>query len=120
MRLKLKDEHTGGELLLFKDEAGFDRLAFSRDKFDKYFTIVWNPGEPQTVTIDETEYDFPSNTLLTLLFNQTFNFERSADLVAWQFNREFYCIIDHDSEVSCVGFLFSSTDHMFVKLSEHA
>ncbi|MBN9382171.1 MAG: helix-turn-helix domain-containing protein [Chitinophagaceae bacterium] len=120
MKLKLKVENTGGELLLFKKEPGFDRMFFSRDKFNKYFTIAWNPGESQTVTIDGTEYEFPSNSLLTLLFNQTFSFEDSSNITAWQFNREFYCIIDHDSEVSCVGFLFSSTDHMFVKLSDQA
>jgi AraC-like DNA-binding protein len=29
-----------------------------------------------------------------------------ARFTSWQFNREFYCIIDHDEEVSCVGLLF--------------
>jgi len=120
MRLYLQEENTGGELLLFKEEAGFDRLFFTRDRFNKFFTIAWNPGESQTVTIDGTEYEFPANSLLTLLFNQSFSFENSAGIVAWQFNREFYCIIDHDSEVSCVGFLFSSTDHLFVELNEQA
>ena len=120
MKFTLKEEQTGGELMLFKEERGFDRAFFTKDRFNKYFTIAWNPGESQTVTIDGTEYEFPSNTLLTLLFNQSFNFEDSSTIMAWQFNREFYCIIDHDSEVSCVGFLFSSTDHLFVKLSERA
>src|ERR1700743_3206464 len=118
MKLKLTLENTGGELLLFKEEPGFDRLFYSRDKFNKYFTIAWNPGPMQTVTIDGAPYDFPANTLLTLLFNQSFSFENSAAIIAWQFNREFYCIIDHDSEVSCVGFLFSSTDHLFVNLND--
>lgn len=120
MKLKLTEENTGGELLLFKDEPGLDRLFFTRDRFNKYFTIAWNSGESQIVTIDGAEHVFPPNSLLTLLFNQSFSFEDSSTIVAWQFNREFYCIIDHDSEVSCVGFLFSSTDHMFVKLSEEA
>jgi AraC family transcriptional activator of pobA len=120
MRLNLKDENTGGELMLYKDETGFDRLFFTRDRFNKYFTIAWNPGACQTVTIDEAEFEFPANTLLTLLFNQSFHFENSAGIIAWQFNREFYCIIDHDSEVSCVGFLFNSVDHMFVKLNDQA
>src|ERR1700744_2335767 len=120
MRLKLTETNTGGELLLFKEEPGFDRLFFSKDRFNKYFTIAWNPGESQTVTIDGSEYEFPANSLLTLLFNQSFRFEHPANIIAWQFNREFYCIIDHDSEVSCVGFLFSSTDHMFVKLNDQA
>ncbi|MDR3713504.1 MAG: helix-turn-helix domain-containing protein [Puia sp.] len=120
MRLTLRDENTGGELLLFKEEMGFDRLFFTRDRFNKYFTIAWNPGEPQTVTIDGAAYEFPANSLLTLLFNQSFSFEDSASIIAWQFNREFYCIIDHDSEVSCVGFLFNSTNHLFVKLDDQA
>ncbi|NLR66302.1 helix-turn-helix domain-containing protein [Chitinophaga varians] len=120
MKLKLKEDNTGGELLLFKDEPGLDRQVFTKDRFNKYFTIAWNPGKSQTVTIDGMEYEFPSNSLLTLLFNQSFSFEQAETIVAWQFNREFYCIIDHDSEVSCVGFLFSSTDHLIVKLSGHA
>ena len=118
MRLKIREENTGGELLLFKGEAEFDRLAFTRDHFNKYFTIAWNPAEGQTVTIDGVEYAFPANSLLTLLFSQSFSFENPENIVAWQFNREFYCIIDHDSEVSCVGFLFSSTDHLFVTLGD--
>jgi len=120
MKLKFRDDKTGGDLLLFKTEETFDRLYFGRDRFDKYFTIAWNPGPAQTVMIDGTEYAFPSQSLLTLLFNQSFSFERSEDIVAWQFNREFYCIIDHDSEVSCVGFLFGNTDHLFISLDEPA
>lgn len=120
MKFKLKEENTDGELLFFKDEKGFDRLVFTRDRFNKYFTIAWNTGEDQTVTIDGAAHDFPANSLLTLLFNQSFSFENSASIIAWQFNREFYCIVDHDSEVSCVGFLFSSTDHLFVKLSDQS
>src|SRR5579862_7790143 len=99
MKLKIRDEKTGGDLLLFKEENNFDRLYFSRDRVNKYFTIAWNPGESQKVTIDGVENEFLPNSLLTLLFDQTFSFERATDIVAWQFNREFYCIIDHDSEV---------------------
>ncbi len=120
MKLKIRDDKTGGDLLLFIEEDGFDRLYFSRDRVNKYFTIAWNPGESQIAMIDGAQYEFLPNSLLTLLFDQTFSFERPADIVAWQFNREFYCIIYHDNEVSCVGFLFSSTDHLFIKLNEQA
>jgi AraC-like DNA-binding protein len=40
------------------------------------------------------------------MLNQSFHFEKPQDIVAWQFNREFYCIVNHDAEVGCVGFLF--------------
>jgi AraC family transcriptional activator of pobA len=120
MKLKFRDDKTGGELLLYKSEEGFDRSYFGQDRFNKYFTIAWNSGKTQTIIIDDEEYDFPSQSLVTLLFNQSFSFENPRDIVAWQFNREFYCIIDHDSEVSCVGFLFGSTDHLFIPLNEQS
>ncbi|MGC4037960.1 MAG: helix-turn-helix domain-containing protein [Chitinophagaceae bacterium] len=120
MRLTLRDTKTGGDLLLFKDEPDFDRLYYSRDQFNKYFTIAWNYGEKQLINIDGTEHEFPSDTLVTLLFNQSFSFEDPSGIIAWQFNREFYCIIDHDAEVSCVGFLFGSTEHLFINLNNEA
>jgi AraC-like DNA-binding protein len=52
------------------------------------------------------EYLFPAESILPLMVNQSFRFDRPADIIAWQFNREFYCIVDHDREVGCVGFLF--------------
>jgi AraC-like DNA-binding protein len=60
------------------------------------------------------------HTLLPLMFNQSFFFERAEDIVAWQFNREFYCIVDHDTEVSCVGFLFGLGDNLFIGLDKQA
>ena len=120
MKLKLSDEKTGGDLLLFHAEANFDRSYYGRDQSNKYFTIAWNNADQQIVTIDGVEHTFLPNTLLTLLFNQSFSFERPEEVIAWQFNREFYCIIDHDAEVSCVGFLFGSTDHLFINLDKQA
>lgn len=120
MTLQFREEKTGGDLLLFYREKGFDRHYFSRDRANKRFTIAWNPGASQTVTIDGDEHEFPSNSLLTLLFDQSFHFDNAEEIIAWQFNREFYCIMDHDSEVSCVGFLFGSTDHLFIHLQPAA
>ena len=38
----------------------------------------------------------------------------------WQFNRDFYCIVNHDHEVSCVGFIFyGSSQPMFIKLNRN-
>ncbi|MDN5289120.1 MAG: AraC family transcriptional regulator [Mucilaginibacter sp.] len=116
MKLSVSDPNTGGDLLLLHNETNFDRRFYTRDQDYKYFTIAWNRGEKQTITIDGTEHDFMPQTILPLMFNQSFYFERPEDIVAWQFNREFYCIIDHDSEVSCVGFLFGMNDYLFIDL----
>lgn len=76
-------------------------------------TIVLNTGEAQKVTIDKVVYTMPPDTILPLVANQTFYFEAPENLVTWQFNRDFYCIADHDAEVGCVGFIFYGIDHPF-------
>lgn len=76
-------------------------------------TIVFNRNENQKVTIDNVVYTFPANSILPLVANQHFSFEYPEKLIAWQFNRDFYCIVDHDAEVGCVGFLFYGIRHPF-------
>ena len=57
------------------------------------------------------------NTVLT--GNQHFEFSKPEHIIAWQFNRDFYCIVDHDIEVSCSGLIFyGSTDQLVITLDE--
>ena len=80
-------------------------------------TFVYNKGDAQKVIIDEISYTMPASCILPLVSNQNFRFERPEALIAWQFNREFYCLLDHDKEVGCVGFLFYGIQHpMFIQL----
>lgn len=82
-------------------------------------TFVYNKEAPQEVIIDEIIYTMPADCILPLVSNQHFIFEHPGTLTAWQFNREFYCIVDHDAEVGCAGFLFYGIRHpMFIKLNE--
>ena len=81
-------------------------------------TFIYNKGESQEVHIDSIAYTMPARSILPLVSNQHFSFQYPETLTAWQFNREFYCIVDHDSEVGCVGFLFYGIRHpMFIKLN---
>ncbi|MBK0378309.1 helix-turn-helix domain-containing protein [Mucilaginibacter segetis] len=119
MKFKVTDHTKGGDVLLLKNEPYFDRMFFTRDRQQKYLTIAWNTGPVQTVTIDEVAYDLMPDTLLPLMVNQSFYFEHPENIVAWQFSREFYCIVEHDEEVSCVGFLFyGMSDQIFVNLDK--
>jgi AraC-like DNA-binding protein len=104
---------------LVYDEPAFDRVFYGKDRRDRLLTIAWTRGEKQQVTIDEVDYEFPANTILCLMVNEAFHFEHPRTIVAWQFNREFYCIVNHDKEVSCVGFLFyGSAQKMFICMEE--
>lgn len=111
--------HTNGQFRLVYDHADFDRIFYGRDRKDKLLTIAWNRGKSQKATIDNVVFDFPENSILCLMVNESFHFEKPSDIVAWQFNRDFYCIVNHDKEVSCVGFLFyGSGQRMFMAIDE--
>jgi AraC family transcriptional activator of pobA len=118
MKLTLSDQETGGNLVLVTHEPELNRKFGSREMENRHFTIAWNNGPSQTAVIDDQVYNLPANTLLPLMFNQAFSFERPLDIIAWQFNREFYCMIDHDSEVSCAGFLFGMGENLFISLNQ--
>lgn len=118
MKLAYKNNKTTGECRLIYDEEEFDRSFYGKDRKEKFLTIAWNKGASQSVFIDGIRYDFPQHTVLCLMVNQSFQFPDPESIVAWQFNREFYCIVDHDKEVSCVGFIFyGSYQTMFISLN---
>ena len=99
------EEKTAGIMRLTYDHVSFGRSYFD-DQPDKVLTIAWNRGAEQMAIVDDTSILLPSNHVIVLNTDQSFQFENSESIVAWQFNREFYCIIDHDHEVSCSGLLF--------------
>jgi AraC family transcriptional regulator, transcriptional activator of pobA len=108
-----------GQLHLLENEAHFSQNYYNQKTGFTFHTIAWNQGQSQVVTIDEIKYTFHPNSVLPIMFNQTFHFERPEDIIAWQFNREFYCIVDHDVEVGCVGFIFfGPSQTMFIKLDD--
>lgn len=80
--------------------------AFFAERGDPLLSIAWNRGPTQTAWIDDVPVQVPAGHLLALVVSQSFHFERPEDVVLWQFNRAFYCIVDHDHEVSCAGLLF--------------
>lgn len=116
MLYSYEEPKTEGVLKLFCHEPGFSRHFF-RERHNRLLTIAWNRGDDQTVVIDGIEYVFPAQSVLPLMVNQSFDFACPERIVAWQFDREFYCIVDHDKEVSCVGLLFyGSKGSLFLDL----
>jgi AraC-like DNA-binding protein len=118
MNAHFSETPTNALFRLIARAAAFERMFF-RDGKESLLTVAWNTGPAQSVILDEAELTFPAQSVLPLMVNQSFRFERPGDVVAWQFNREFYCIVDHDKEVSCVGFLFYGTSEtMFITLDQ--
>lgn len=108
-----------GKLKMMSNTFDFVQNTYEQKLNSSTHTIAWNRGGKQTVTIDEMQHCFDENTVLPIMHNQTYKFENPQDIVAWQFNREFYCIVNHDAEVGCVGFIFfGPSPTMFVSLDQ--
>jgi len=113
------NNNAAGKLVLIQNELQFERYYHQKESEYKYYTIGWNTGKSQIVSIDEVEYEMGTNYILPIMMSQSFTFERPEDITAWQFNREFYCIVNHDAQVGCVGFLFyGPSPVMFLQLDK--
>lgn len=105
MRLEYIDPFTEGLIQLIFNEEGVSLRSFEKHDADT-LTIAWNRGGAATALIDDQEIILGSNEVIILNANQSFSAADTAAMVFWRFNRKFYCVIDHDQEVSCVGLLF--------------
>lgn len=105
MILTHKDTQTAGLIQFIYDEPNLRGVSYEGTN-KTLLTIVWNRGEAQQVIVDDEMIRLGKHEVIVFNTNQTFSFEQPESIVAWRFNRDFYCIIDHDQEVSCVGLLF--------------
>src|SRR5688572_29904295 len=72
------------------------------------YTFIWNQGTPKQFEIDLIPLEVPSNSIFSLSPGQIISIPSAEDdYIVIQFNREFYCVQDHDHEVSCNGILFN-------------
>jgi len=96
-------------ILGFTDDIKKEESSFSTNR--STIKILWNRNAAEVkLHIDALEITLAPNQLVTTTYLQHVSYD-SAELpiTAFLFNREFYCISDHDSEVSCNGILFFGT-----------
>jgi len=71
-----------------------------------FYTFIRTKQNAITILVDGISETIPPNHIVALTPNQFFKFEAGKNCIVYQFNREFYCIKDHDKEVNCLGILF--------------
>lgn len=91
---------------VFKLGSQQDLLSYSSDRPVGLFTFIWTGTQSTLLEIDGEPLELPANSILSLTPIQYLQYISGDDLKVYQFNREFYCIKDHDREVSCAGLLF--------------
>lgn len=106
-----KDENLGSIIGLTSNYR-LDRNKFSIS--DNLVSILWNKNsEPVKIKIDSELFLLQPNQIVTTTYLQFISFDMGCPpLHGIVFNREFYCILDHDEEVSCNGILFFGTQEL--------
>jgi AraC-like DNA-binding protein len=102
--IKEFNEFSTGAMLKIANEELLQSYTTSR--LIELYTFIWIKGTDINVEIDGVSTTFKKDKIVVLTPNQYFRFIDGSNILVYQFNREFYCIKDHDKEVSCVGVLF--------------
>ncbi len=111
MNLVFQDEKTEAIFGLTDDIKG-DNHYFNASH--NTIKILWNRNsKPVHFEVDGILIDLNPDQLVTVTYLQQVSFEKSnLPITAFSFNKEFYCISDHDKEVSCNGILFFGTQDL--------
>ncbi|WP_299112316.1 helix-turn-helix domain-containing protein [uncultured Winogradskyella sp.] len=80
--------------------------SFFKPQQVELYTFIWSHSQPIELIIDSIPLALEPNSILALTPIQYLQYIEGENAIVYQFNREFYCIKDHDQEVSCVGMLF--------------
>ncbi len=95
-----------------KDESYFTLTNFScelsMDLLERkgFYKILWTRDNAADIILDGYKVHVKKNQVVFCTPLNIMELHKNSGLVAIVFNREFYCIRDHDEEVSCNGFLF--------------
>lgn len=96
---------TSKELLQIETLEEINRSVLNRPA-DDVMTIIWNLEEGMKISIDNVEFNFQPGQMVFLTEFHRISVQNLGQARLIRFNRSFYCIVDHDQEVSCKGLLF--------------
>jgi len=69
-------------------------------------SLLWFQSDDNQFTIDNVRQTFNTNDLLCLTEFHKIDIEQISKAKLLRWNKPFYCVVNHDSEVSCKGILF--------------
>ncbi|AXT50198.1 helix-turn-helix domain-containing protein [Aquimarina sp. BL5] len=97
----IKDEST----FILTDFNCSSSLDLLRNK--GLYKIIWSKDHEVSFRIDGSLIELEKDQIVFCTPLNVLEIDKNTDgIISLVFNREFYCIRDHDQEVSCNGFLF--------------
>jgi len=85
------------------DHSLMDRI---NEPVDQALSIIWFEEDDNKFNVDSKDYVFNKDEIITLTGFHNVRIDKIGQAKYLRFNRPFYCILDHDSEVGCKGILF--------------
>ncbi len=94
---------TKAQFVIDRDEV---LKAFKKSKQLGLYTFIWAQEFAIQIIVDGVPINLQPQQIISLTPIQYLQYVGGDGGIVYQFNREFYCIKDHDKEVSCAGILF--------------
>jgi AraC-like DNA-binding protein len=99
------------EFLKLQELRKGDSISFDKDILSPLL-FVWVRGKNSNIIHDSVKVKVENNTILCVSRFDKIKFDNLDNARIIKFNREFYCVLDHDKEVSCKGILFYGTNQL--------
>lgn len=99
------------EYISLQDIKGDKNIVFDT-RLDSPLIIVWIKDENSVIEFEGEILNLSKNTIICLTKFYDLKFISLTDASLIKFNREFYCVLDHDKEVSCKGVLFFGANQL--------
>lgn len=77
-----------------------------KEATENSLTFLWFEDDNNNINIDNIDYVFNRNQIVCLTEFHKVDISNVCKAKMIRFNRPFYCVVDHDSEVGCKGILF--------------
>ena len=94
------------EEFLFAAEVVPERMYMFEQDLHTGLSVVWNVGKKARFTIDSVPYTLEKDCIIFITDLHKIDDYQFEQLNVIQFNKPFYCVENHDSDVGCKGLLF--------------
>ena len=108
-----------------KQNEYFEIQSIDYNNFRSYRPIVsgalqllWFLSDGNKLTIDGIPHTFNGNQIISLSQHHHVQYDEINAMTMLRFNSEFYCVLNHDSEVGCKGILYYTPAKIPVLLIE--
>lgn len=101
--MKFTGQNSESIEIVDMDKSNSDILNESKQS---ELSLIWFKTDNNKINIDTVDYIFNKNEIVSLTEFHTIRVEDLVGATLLKWNRSFYCVVDHDSEVGCKGILY--------------